>query len=150
MARLAAPPTPAESEPSELEKELIGLNVAEDDFPEQDPGIRWDEQRFENDWNVLRRHLDGVDINLLPDGVLPRLAVTVASGAGVNLLQGRYGERTDIGAHVAGFAAGTLLGVGLAGAGDRVPQGASAQKILGVDAVGLFGLARLLALRAHG
>jgi general secretion pathway protein L len=54
------------------------------------------EQRFEQDWNRLRQHLDSVDINLLPDGALPRLAVTVASGAGVNLLQGRYGESTDV------------------------------------------------------
>jgi general secretion pathway protein L len=57
-----------------------------------------EEQRFEQDWTRLRRHLDSVDINLLPDGVLPRLAVTVASGAGVNLLQGRYGESTDVAA----------------------------------------------------
>ncbi len=57
-----------------------------------------DEQRFENDWMNLRQHLDSVDIHLLPDGVLPRLAVTVASGNGVNLLQGDYGERTDMGA----------------------------------------------------
>jgi len=57
-----------------------------------------DEQRFEKDWNRLRQHLDSVDINLLPDGILPRLAVTVASGNGVNLLQGPYGESTDVGA----------------------------------------------------
>ena len=57
-----------------------------------------DEQRFSEDWARLRQHLDSVDINLLPDGVLPRLAVTVASGHGVNLLQGRYGESTDISA----------------------------------------------------
>jgi general secretion pathway protein L len=59
-----------------------------------------DEQRFAEHWSRLRQHLDSVDINLLPDGVLPRLAVTVASGSGVNLLQGRYGESTDIGALV--------------------------------------------------
>ena len=57
-----------------------------------------DEQRFADDWNQLRQHLDSVDINLLPDGILPRLAVTVASGNGVNLLQGPYGESTDVGA----------------------------------------------------
>nr|MDJ0700531.1 type II secretion system protein GspL [Woeseiaceae bacterium] len=54
-----------------------------------------DEQRFEHDWIALRHELDSVDINLLPDGALPRLAVTVASGNGVNLLQGEYGSRTD-------------------------------------------------------
>jgi general secretion pathway protein L len=55
-----------------------------------------DEQQFEHDWTALRHELDSVDINLLPDGVLPRLAVTVGSGAGINLLQGRYGEKTDV------------------------------------------------------
>ncbi len=76
-----------------------------------------DEQRFENDWNVLRQHLDSVDINLLPDGVLPRLAVTVASGAGVNLLQGRYGERTDMSAIFRPwrYAAALLLAMGVLG-----------------------------------
>jgi general secretion pathway protein L len=59
-----------------------------------------DEQRFSEEWSRLRQYLDSVDINLLPDGVLPRLAVTVASGSGVNLLQGRYGESTDVGALV--------------------------------------------------
>jgi general secretion pathway protein L len=55
-----------------------------------------DEQRFEHDWIALRHELSSVDINLLPDGVLPRLAVTVASGRGINLLQGRYGVKTEV------------------------------------------------------
>ena len=46
-----------------------------------------DEERFAHDWIALRHELDSVDINLLADGVLPKLAVTIASGAGVNLLQ---------------------------------------------------------------
>jgi general secretion pathway protein L len=54
-----------------------------------------EEVRFGQDWNALRRELTSVDINLLPDGVLPRLAVTVAAGRGVNLLQGRFGAKTD-------------------------------------------------------
>ncbi|MGI9273198.1 MAG: type II secretion system protein GspL [Woeseiaceae bacterium] len=56
-----------------------------------------EEQRFGHDWNALRHELASLDINLLPDGVLPRLAVTVAAGRGVNLLQGRYGAKTDYG-----------------------------------------------------
>lgn len=56
-----------------------------------------DEERFSHDWIALRHELDSVDISLLPDGPLPRLAVTVASGAGVNLLQGRYGPKADYG-----------------------------------------------------
>ena len=57
-----------------------------------------DEKRFLHDWNALRHELASVDINLLPDGVLPRLAVTVAAGSGINLLQGRYGPKAEIGA----------------------------------------------------
>ena len=54
------------------------------------------EERFQHDWIALRHELASVDLNLLPDGVLPRLAVTVAAGHGVNLLQGRYAPRTDV------------------------------------------------------
>jgi general secretion pathway protein L len=57
-----------------------------------------DEERFRHDWLALRHELADVDVNLLPDGVLPRLAVTVAAGNGVNLLQGRYGPKTEVGA----------------------------------------------------
>ena len=76
-----------------------------------------DEQRFTEDWNRLRQHLDSVDINLLPDGVLPRLAVTAASGNGVNLLQGPYGESTDVGALFRPwrYAAMLLVAVGVLG-----------------------------------
>ena len=55
-----------------------------------------DEQLFEQDWAALRHELASVDIHLLPDGVLPRLAITVGAGAGVNLLQGAYGAKTDM------------------------------------------------------
>ncbi len=76
-----------------------------------------DEQLFADDWNQLRQYLDSVDINLLPDGALPRLAVTVASGAGVNLLQGSYGEATDVGALFRPwrYAAMLLLALGVLG-----------------------------------
>ena len=72
--------------------------------------------------------------------------------AGVMLLayMGFGGERTDIGAHVAGFAVGGALGAGLAHAGHRVPQGRDAQRACGIAALALVALAWLLALRAHG
>jgi general secretion pathway protein L len=54
-----------------------------------------DEERLSHDWIALRQELNSVDINLLSAGALPRLAVTVASGNGVNLLQGRYGAKAD-------------------------------------------------------
>ncbi|MDX1518375.1 MAG: type II secretion system protein GspL, partial [Woeseiaceae bacterium] len=53
--------------------------------------------RYEKDWALMRHEMSSVDVNLLPDGVLPKLAVTVASGAGVNLLQGRYGAKAELG-----------------------------------------------------
>jgi general secretion pathway protein L len=57
-----------------------------------EPGI---DERYELDWMAMRNELESVDVNLLPDGVMPRLAVTVATGAGVNLLQGEFGHKTE-------------------------------------------------------
>ena len=45
------------------------------------------EQELTHDWIALRHELHSVDVNVLPDGVMPKLAVTVAAGHGVNLLQ---------------------------------------------------------------
>ena len=39
--------------------------------------------------------MDSLDVKLLPDGIMPRLAVTVATGAGVNLLQGGFAPKTQ-------------------------------------------------------
>lgn len=54
-----------------------------------------DEERFQHDWIAIREELESVDVKLLADGALPRLAVTVATGAGVNLLQGIYGAKKE-------------------------------------------------------
>lgn len=54
-----------------------------------------DDTRYRHEWIAIRNELDSVDIKLLPDGVMPRLAVTVATGAGVNLLQGRYAPKKE-------------------------------------------------------
>jgi general secretion pathway protein L len=71
-----------------------------------------EEARFEHDWNVLRHELASVDINLLPDGVLPRLAVTVAAKRGVNLLQGPYAVKVEYGSMIRPwrYAAALLVG----------------------------------------
>lgn len=80
-----------------------------------------DEQRFTHDWNSLRQELASVDINLLPDGMLPRLAVTVAAGQGINLLQGRYGEETGFATVFQPwrYVAMLLLTLGLVGLGGK-------------------------------
>lgn len=72
-----------------------------------------DEERFSHDWIALRHELHSVDINLLPDGALPRLAVTVASGQGVNLLQGRYGPKADYGSWFRPWRNAAILLLGL-------------------------------------
>ncbi len=76
-----------------------------------------DEERLSHDWIALRHELHSVDINLLPDGVLPRLAVTVASGSGINLLQGKYSDKTDYRAQFQPWrtAAALLLGLIIVG-----------------------------------
>jgi type II secretion system protein L len=80
------------------------------------------DERYQQDWALLRQELDSMDLNVLPDGVLPKLAVTVASGTGINLLQGDFGDKTRFGAslrpwrYAAGLLAGLLL-VGLVGRG---------------------------------
>ncbi len=53
------------------------------------------EETYAHDFVALRHDFDSVDVKVLPDGVLPRLAVTAATGAGVNLLQGEFGARTE-------------------------------------------------------
>jgi len=80
-----------------------------------------DEERFKHDWIALRHELSSVDINLLPDGVLPRLAVTVATGQGVDLLQGRYGPKAEIGTMFKPwrYAAILLLALGVVGIGGK-------------------------------
>jgi hypothetical protein len=70
-------------------------------------------------------------------------------GAGIMLLAflGFGGEWTAVGAYVAGFAVGVLIGLALAHAAGRVPQGPGPQRIYGALACGLFAFAWLLALR---
>ncbi len=58
------------------------------------------------------------------------------------------GERTDIGAHVAGFLIGVLGGAALHFAGARIPQGRRAQRAYGLAALALMAFAWLAALIA--
>lgn len=53
------------------------------------------EQQYAHEWIALRHEMDSVDVNVLPDGAFAKLAVTVAAGNGINLLQGKYGRRTE-------------------------------------------------------
>lgn len=81
-------------------------------------------ERFELEFQALRQQLDSLEVKLLPDGALPRLAVTIASGNGINLLQGRYAPKSAVGSlwmpwrAAAGLAA-ALLAVTVVGSGVR-------------------------------
>ena len=92
-----------------------------------------DEERFQSDWETLRQELDGVDVNLLPDGALPRLAVTVASGAGVNLLTGPYGEKDEMSKLLRPWRYAAMLLVGLFLAG-LVGKGVDYYRLVGEEA----------------
>jgi membrane associated rhomboid family serine protease len=74
----------------------------------------------------------------------------LAGGIMLLVLLGFGGERTDIGAHVAGFAMGGVIGFGLAPAAARLAHQPRAQWVAGALACGLFSLAWLLALRGSG
>jgi general secretion pathway protein L len=76
-----------------------------------------DEEKYQHDWLAIRNEMESVDVNLLSDGVMPRLAVTVASGTGVNLLQGDFGAKTEYSGLLRPwrYAAILLLALGLVG-----------------------------------
>jgi len=59
--------------------------------------VAGDDERYQHDWIAIGQELDSIDVKLLPDGVMPRLAVTVATGAGINLLQGSYAPTKEYG-----------------------------------------------------
>lgn len=73
-------------------------------------------------------------------------------GAGIMLLAylGFGGERTDVGAHVAGFLVGGVLGFVLAHCANLVPQGPVAQRFYGITACALLAVAWLFATHHQG
>jgi rhomboid protease GluP len=74
----------------------------------------------------------------------------LAGGVTLLVFLGLGGERTDVGAHLAGFLVGCLFGRGLSALGPRLPQGTTAQYAFGATAIGLFVLAWVMAFAAAG
>ncbi len=68
-------------------------------------------------FSALRAQFESFDVKVLPDGQLPRLAVTVAAGAGINLLQGEFAPKAEYGGYFRPWriAAGLLLAIGIIG-----------------------------------
>jgi membrane associated rhomboid family serine protease len=74
----------------------------------------------------------------------------LAGGVMLLVFLGFSGERTDIGAHVAGFATGGVMGFILAPPANRLKNDRCVQCVSGALACGLFFLAWLLALHSAG
>lgn len=81
-----------------------------------------DEERYQHDWIAMRQELDSVDVKLLSDGIIPRLAATVATGAGINMLQGPYGLKKEYSGLFRPwkYAAMLLLALAMVGFGAKV------------------------------
>lgn len=76
--------------------------------------------------------------------------VPVAAGVALLAFLGMAGERTDIVAHIAGFAVGCLFGAGFGVLKSRAEFAPGHQFALGLGALALFAGAWLQALLAHG
>jgi membrane associated rhomboid family serine protease len=74
----------------------------------------------------------------------------LAAGIMLLVFLGFSGERTDIGAHVAGFAMGGVMGFILVPTADRLKNDPRVQWVSGTLACGLFFVAWLLALHSAG
>jgi general secretion pathway protein L len=102
-------PQGEDDEPSDMPRHVLVYCDPEDD------------ERYQHDWIAMRQELDSIDVKLLADGVMPRMAVTVAAGAGVNLLQGSFGRKTDYSGMLQPwkYAAMLLIALGVIGVGAK-------------------------------
>ncbi len=76
-----------------------------------------------------------------------RRLTPLVGGAVLLSFLGTGSERTDVGAHVAGFLVGLLLGAAYGKLGDRMLFGARGQLLLGVGTVAALAFAWILALK---
>jgi general secretion pathway protein L len=79
------------------------------------------DELFAGEWAALREDLTGLDMHVLPDGLLPRLAVTVAANRGINLLQGQFAAKSDLVTLIRPWrhAAALLLALAVVGIGGK-------------------------------
>jgi general secretion pathway protein L len=69
--------------------------------------------QLSHDWIALRHEMHSVDVNVLAEGVMPKLATTIATGRGINLLQGIYGKKIEYGALFRPWKIAAMLLLGL-------------------------------------
>jgi membrane associated rhomboid family serine protease len=77
-----------------------------------------------------------------------RRLLPLAAGAMLLAYMGFGGERTDVGAHVAGFAVGIVFGTGLHFISPRIPHRRGAQAVFGAAALAVFCAAWISAFRS--
>jgi type II secretion system protein L len=69
--------------------------------------------QLSHDWIALRHEMHSGDVTVLTEGVLPKLATTIATGRGINLLQGIYGKKIEYGALFRPWKIAAMLLLGL-------------------------------------
>ena len=74
-------------------------------------------KKYQDDWLILNNKIEDLTINLLKDGVISQLALTVVTGTGINLLQGDFGAKSEYSRLFRswGYVAMLLLVLGLVG-----------------------------------
>lgn len=74
--------------------------------------------------DALRADVHTLEVKQLDDGLLPRLAALIAVRPGVNLLQGNFARRSNVGRYLPKWrlAAGLLLGLALLATGAKVAE----------------------------
>jgi type II secretory pathway component PulL len=80
----------------------------------------------------LRQSLDNIEVKELPDGCLPRLAASLLSRPGTNLLQGQYAARSNLHALAEPWRVAAAFLIGFV-AFSVVAQGAAYFKLLSDD-----------------
>jgi len=53
------------------------------------------DKQYQDDWLILNNKMKDLTINLLKNGVISQLALTVVTGTGINLLQGDFGAKSE-------------------------------------------------------
>jgi general secretion pathway protein L len=81
-----------QSEQSDIEDDSDTETIPQHVLAYCEPG---EDEKYSHEWAGIQLEFDSLDVKVLPDGILPRLAVTVGTGVGINLLQGEFGAKSE-------------------------------------------------------
>jgi len=95
--------TPAEADPAAADEadEDAAADPAKTDSDNTPVNIlvycnESDYERFAVLWEMLRLRVESLDVKILPDGALPRMASHIVTAGGVNLLQGGFAPKREL------------------------------------------------------